>query len=253
MSDIFLSYKSEERARAKKFEEALGQQGYSVWWDQELPPGKEWGEFLEDNLKAAKCVIVLWSKESVKSNNVKEEAREGLRRHVLIPVLIDDVMPPYGFKEIQAAKLIGWDGTRQNPQFEILLTSVAEILGRPVVVSKEPVPKAISGWMSPLIKKYLSSLLTILVAAFKNQISPLKELNMTAQQSYNKEKYSEALDTWKEVLKIDPGNRNALKGIKSAENKMRPKKFKKYCPWCGNLNDRTLKFCTHCGAELFGI
>ncbi len=137
MSDIFLSYKSEDRARAKILAEALVQQGYSVWWDRIILPGKTFDEVIEEALDAAKCVIVLWSRGSVLSDWVKNEAREGVRRRVLVPVLIDDVKIPFEFRHIQAASLVDWQGTLPNPEFSLLLNSVAEIVGRPPAQKEE--------------------------------------------------------------------------------------------------------------------
>jgi len=59
MSDIFLSYKNDDRPKAKIIAEALEQYGYSVWWDRIIPPGKIFDEVITDALDAAKCVIVL--------------------------------------------------------------------------------------------------------------------------------------------------------------------------------------------------
>ena len=39
MSDIFISYHSSDRARAKTLTEALEKKGWSVWWDRKIPPG----------------------------------------------------------------------------------------------------------------------------------------------------------------------------------------------------------------------
>jgi hypothetical protein len=89
MSDIFLSYKTEDRQKAKIIAKAIEQNGYSVWWDRIIPPGRSFDKVIEEELDAAKCVVVLWSKDSVMSDWVKEEADEGLRRKILIPVLID--------------------------------------------------------------------------------------------------------------------------------------------------------------------
>ena len=133
MSEIFLSYKSEDRPRAKIIAEALEQQGYSVWWDMTIPPGKTFDEVIEKALDSAKCVVVLWSRKSVLSDWVKEEASVAVKRRILLPVLIDDVKIPIGFKRIQAARLVDWQGTLPNPEFDLLLKSVAEIVGR-----KEP-------------------------------------------------------------------------------------------------------------------
>jgi len=136
MSDIFLSYKSEDRAKAQIIAEALERNGYSVWWDRVIPPGRTFDDVIEEELDAAKCLVVLWSKESVNSEWVRTEASEGRRRKILIPVLIEDVTPPLAFRLIEAAKLIDWGGTLPNPEFDLLLGSVSGMLGT------VPAPKA---------------------------------------------------------------------------------------------------------------
>ena len=132
MSDIFISYSKEDRGKAKDIAEALKQQGYSVWWDRSIPPGKTFATVIEDALDAAKCVIVLWSKTSVSSKWVNIEASEGDRGGILIPVLIDDAKIPLAFRRIQAADLRDWEGKLSHFGFDNLLKAVAGILGRPV-------------------------------------------------------------------------------------------------------------------------
>lgn len=106
--DIFLSYASSDRELARALASALQKQGWSVWWDRTIPPGKSFDEVIVGALDAAKCVIVLWSNDSVQSDWVKNEAREGLRRHILIPAVIAEVTIPFEFRHIQAADLVGW-------------------------------------------------------------------------------------------------------------------------------------------------
>ncbi|NJD54212.1 MAG: TIR domain-containing protein [Candidatus Methanoperedens sp.] len=131
MSDIFLSYKSEERTKARIIAEALERHGYSVWWDRIIPIGQNYDDVIEEELDASKCLVVLWSKESVKSKWVKTEAGEGDRRGILVPILIEEVTPPLAFRRIEAAKLMDWDGTSDDhEEFNLLLDSIARILGR---------------------------------------------------------------------------------------------------------------------------
>ena len=101
--EIFISYSSSDRNKAKLLAEVLQAQAYSVWWDRKIPPGKTFDEVIEEKLETAQCVLVLWSEHSVRSKWVKEEASEGDKRGILIPVLIDDILPPFGFRRIQAA------------------------------------------------------------------------------------------------------------------------------------------------------
>jgi hypothetical protein len=60
---------------------------------------------IEEAINAAKCVVVLWSKKSVKSGWVREEAYIGKDRQILVPAKIEPVDLPLGFGRIQAADL----------------------------------------------------------------------------------------------------------------------------------------------------
>jgi hypothetical protein len=62
---------------------------------------------------------------------VREEADEGRKRGVLIPVLIDDVRPPLGFGRIQAARMIEWDGALGSEAFQRLGADVTAVIGAP--------------------------------------------------------------------------------------------------------------------------
>lgn len=130
MSDIFLSYKSEDRPKARIIAKALEHHGYSVWWDRVIPIGQSYDDVIEEELDASRCEVVLWSKKSVKSNWVKDEAQEGYNRGILFPVFIEEVTPPLHFRRMQAAKLMDWDGTSDNEEFDLLLVCIEKILGQ---------------------------------------------------------------------------------------------------------------------------
>ncbi len=115
MSDIFISYASADRERAKVIAESLAARGWSVWWDRVIPPGREFDEVIEEALDAARCVVVLWSQTSVASRWVKTESAEAMRRKALIPVLIDNVKIPLEFRRLQAADLSQWHGEPDHP------------------------------------------------------------------------------------------------------------------------------------------
>lgn len=132
MSDIFISCARADRARAKILAKALERQGWSVWWDPKIPPGKTFDEVIEEALNAAKCVVVIWSKASVVSDWVKTEAAEGKRRKILVPALIDDVEIPLEFRRIQAARLVDWQGKSPHPEFDQLSEAISKVLGHPV-------------------------------------------------------------------------------------------------------------------------
>jgi len=117
VADIFLSYSREDHARAAEIAGALTAAGYEVFWDVEIPPGKSWADILEEKLAACKAAIVLWSQVSTASKWVREEARLAHDRGKLLPVLIDDAAPPFGFGEIQAADLKHWHGEANDPHW----------------------------------------------------------------------------------------------------------------------------------------
>jgi len=85
MSDIFLSYASEDLPRVVDLVRALERHGWSVWWDRTILPGRTFDQVIEEALDAARCVIVVWSQYSVNSDWVKTEAAEGVRRRILTP------------------------------------------------------------------------------------------------------------------------------------------------------------------------
>lgn len=137
MSDIFISYAREDQARVKILAEALAAQGWSVWWDPTIPYGSRFDEVIEAELEKAGCVIVVWSRHSVISHWVREEAHEARSREILIPVAIDDTRPPFGYRRFQAAFLGDWEPGDPFPVFDKLLDDIAAIIGRPPIEAEE--------------------------------------------------------------------------------------------------------------------
>jgi TIR domain-containing protein len=106
MSDIFISYARADEARVRELAEALTRLGWSVWYDRELIPSEEYDERIERELDTALCVIVVWSRESVKSKWVRAEAGAADDQGKLVPVTFDTgVIPPIRFRQLNMAKL----------------------------------------------------------------------------------------------------------------------------------------------------
>ena len=126
MSDIFVSYKAEDRQRIAPLVQALEMDGLSVWWDAHIGGGDEWRQTILRNLEAAKCVIVVWSKRSVGPNGkfVRDEAGRALKRNTYLPVRIDKVDPPLGFGEMQALDLTGWKGDTSDSRYLALVSAL---------------------------------------------------------------------------------------------------------------------------------
>jgi formylglycine-generating enzyme required for sulfatase activity len=131
MNDIFISYKREEQPAARKLADALQNKGWSVWWDPKLRAGERVDDVIEKALIDAKCVIVMWSKLSVKSRYVKDEATYALNRSKLVPITIDEVDLPFRFEGIHTVRLINWDGSDSFCGYQELVADIESILGEP--------------------------------------------------------------------------------------------------------------------------
>jgi hypothetical protein len=129
VADIFLSYKSDDRTWAEGFAALLARHGWSVFWDREIPIGTQFDTFIEGELDAARCVIVLWSARSIVSSWVKQEAQVGFDRNILYPVLIENVQIPLGFRGLQTARLVDWQPGDEHPALQRLLLDVGRALG----------------------------------------------------------------------------------------------------------------------------
>jgi hypothetical protein len=62
MTDVLLSYASEDSQHAARMAQALEREGWSVWWDRQIPPGRTWDQVIGEATQAARCVVVLWSR-----------------------------------------------------------------------------------------------------------------------------------------------------------------------------------------------
>ena len=108
MAQIFISYSREDEERIQPLVLALENEGWSVFWDRRIPAGQTWRDYIGKALDDAGCVIVVWSCHSIISNWVCDEADEAKRRGVLLPILLDAVEPPMGFRSFQASDLTDW-------------------------------------------------------------------------------------------------------------------------------------------------
>lgn len=121
MADIFISYAHEDRARIERLSAALEAEGLSVWWDRHIAGGAEFTSECEARLNAAKAVLVAWSKASVASAWVCDEASHGRDRGILAPITIDGVAPRLGFRSFLTIDLSAWRGDRKAVEFQDLV------------------------------------------------------------------------------------------------------------------------------------
>jgi hypothetical protein len=133
---VFVSYKSEDRGAVQDIVTGLRQENIDVWWDQDIAPTADWRAEVARRLQGARVVVVVWSRNSADLEGGKwviQEAEEADARGALVPVLIDDILPPLGMRHRQAADLVDWRGDRRDARWRGFVETVQAVLeGRAV-------------------------------------------------------------------------------------------------------------------------
>jgi hypothetical protein len=61
MTDVFISYASEDRDRVREIVAALESSGWIIWWDRRIDAGSAYDREIERAIDEAKCIVVVWS------------------------------------------------------------------------------------------------------------------------------------------------------------------------------------------------
>jgi hypothetical protein len=94
----------------------------SVWWDAELTPGVSFVDEIEGQLRSAKNIIILWSRDGISSKWLRAEADYARETNKLIQIRIDDVKIPLTFfSEQSAIDLSNWRGDLRDENYLLLL------------------------------------------------------------------------------------------------------------------------------------
>ena len=128
MTDIFISYARSTEPQAIQVAEALRDLGYGVWRDDELPAHRGYNEVIEERLKAAGAVVVIWSADAVKSQWVRSEADRAREDGKLVQLTLDGVRLPMPFDQIQCADLSGWNGDTAAAGWRKVIASIGDLL-----------------------------------------------------------------------------------------------------------------------------
>jgi TIR domain len=65
MSDISISYASEDRERLLPLVNPLEKTGRSVCWDRTIPAGKTWWEVIGGQIQSCRSVVGVWTEKSI--------------------------------------------------------------------------------------------------------------------------------------------------------------------------------------------
>jgi adenylate cyclase len=135
MTQIFISYARADERRSVCVADALRAAGYQVWRDDELPAHRAYADVIEERLKDAKAVVVLWSAEAAKSQWVRAEADAARMAGTLVQATLDGTIPPLPFNQIQCADLKDWDGLGEAAGWRKLTASI-EVLAGPTAATR---------------------------------------------------------------------------------------------------------------------
>ena len=220
MSDIFISYANEDRPRAEAVAQALEQRGWSVWWDRGgrgIRAGQDIEVVIEEEIGKARCMIVLWSAISIRRRWVRDEAREGDKRGILVPAKIEHVEQPLGFRSMSAADLTGWKGESAAPDFRRLCADIEALIGAPATIAPvaeerphtpapRPEPKPRQPPANPFRRRWVFGLVSFAVLACAGYlISKLPIGNKTASPGTTAQHPGAQASPNKAYVRIEPG------------------------------------------------
>jgi adenylate cyclase len=217
MASIFLSYARSDAAWARQLARALERAGHDVWWDKRIKGGARYSKEIQFALNRADAVLVLWSSASVESAWVQDEAAAGRDSGRLVPVAIEAVEAPLGFRQYQTIDLSRWSGRGAPAELleaieaaapatdESPLPSTSSLFAKPVW-QRRPTMIAIASLAALLVlfgawyfapKQFLGSAETPTLA-----VLPFADLSPEGDKAYFSEGVGEAILS---LLSREPG------------------------------------------------
>ena len=127
--DVFISYSRTDKEQVARLAQSIQDEGYSVWWDAELPPHQSYGEVITEKIESAKAAVVVWSPKAAASEWVRAEADTARNQKKLIQTALGDIMPPLPFNQIQYADLGDWLGEPDHPGWRRVKESLRMLCG----------------------------------------------------------------------------------------------------------------------------
>ncbi|WP_179102116.1 TIR domain-containing protein [Sphingopyxis sp. KK2] len=153
MTDVFISYKREERARCVAIYNALVDLKLSVWFDGRIEPGTDFDREIEREVRGAGAVLVLWSELAADSDWIRAEARTGRQKDRLVAIRLDDCLPPLEFASVQAIDLFDHRDFQAGEGWRQVVGRIGRLVGRPglgdyVHCEQEADPGRWRGWIA---------------------------------------------------------------------------------------------------------
>jgi hypothetical protein len=142
MVDVFISYSRANQQVVRQLADKVKALGYSVWWDDELPPHLSYSDVIAEKIGSAKAAIVVWSEGAASSEWVRAEADVARGQKKLIQTSIDGRMPPMPFNQIQFASIGDWHGEDDHPGWMKVKASLEALCGGQASVARTAIPAA---------------------------------------------------------------------------------------------------------------
>jgi peptidoglycan hydrolase-like protein with peptidoglycan-binding domain len=138
MTDVFVSYASEDAGRVQSLIEALASEGWQVEYDPAAASDTELYA-PDDRAGSAGAVLVVWSGDARNSDKIRSEAATALYKNKLVQVRIDTAAPPRPFDQVESSDLSAWSGARDNDAWRAIVARVRTYAGtagqdRPMVL-----------------------------------------------------------------------------------------------------------------------
>jgi hypothetical protein len=113
---IFFSYSRADSPFALTLAKDLREAGADIWIDQlDIPAGSHWDAAVEKALNGAAYVLVILTPSSTASTNVMDEVSFALESgKKIIPVLLEDCLPPFRLRRLQRIDFTSDYGTGFN-------------------------------------------------------------------------------------------------------------------------------------------
>lgn len=202
MTDIFFSYSAKDRERVQPIYEALTAVGFDIFWDLQIPAGKDWDTLIKERLAEARSAIVFWSLASIASDNVRHEAMVAKEQRKLVPVLLDPLRVeqfPMGLFNTQAARLHKWSGNDDDPEWKKLLLEIEN--------------KAMPAWASRRMENLAAELRT---ESLRRKTAETKEDSVEAQLRQEIQKQGQLRRDREQAQAETEAARAELAGVKEA-------------------------------------
>lgn len=131
MTDVFISYKREERPRCVAIYNALVDLKLAVWFDAHIEPGTSFDREIEREVRGSKAILVLWSAIACDSDWIRAEARTGKQANRLVAARLDDCLPPLEFASVQAVDLFDAGNFQSGDGWRQIVARIGRLVDRP--------------------------------------------------------------------------------------------------------------------------